>query len=466
MIESLLTLALAAQPDPIRLDGQFHDWGPVPAAAGIVGEGSAAHVYLLLTLAGPPGNLQGLEAPLELHLDWDNNADTRISSAEDMGTDLVITFSPDQGQRHGGIEVTTAKQGTSTWDSIGLAFAPTTAANRFEIAIPRTLQDGITAGDTVAWKVTGCPQGPLRGVAATKAQRPAPTPISGLLGPADDHHVRVVSWNLEFGNILHQRSVVQRLLATLQPHVILMQEIEHDQSAEEILEVLRAAVPDADWTIDLGPLGGTIRSGIASRIPCRSVPAFDRLKRRGESRGHVRAAALVLDVDGVGDVLAVSAHLKCCGVVDGPEDLKRIGEVLAIRRAVAEAEAASDVHGLIVGGDLNLVGGTLPLDLLIAKGEGLIAADDSPADLHVVDTWQPDGSGMQTWQEAGQAYAPGRLDFIVISGSSLTAARGFVLDTLDLPESDLAPHRLVRTDAGRASDHLPVVVDLMRANAP
>jgi len=421
----------------------------------------------MLTLAGPPQNLQGLNAPLALRLNWDNDPTTGITSDDPAGTDLIITFSADQGRRHGGIEVSTAGRGASTWDSVGLVFAPTVAANRFEIAIPRSLENGLTAGDAVSWELTGASEQPLAGVASTEVRRSAPRPLAGaLLNRSDSPDVRVVSWNLQFGNILHQRSVVQRLLAAMQPDVVLMQEIEHDQSVEDILSVLNAAVPDGDWVLELGPLGGKIRSGIATRLPARTVPAFDNLKRRGESHGHVRAAAFVLSVPDVGDVLAVSAHLKCCGVVDGPEDMKRIGEVLAIRRAVAEAEAAEDVQGLIVGGDLNLVGGSLPLDLLIAGGEGLIAPIDDADDLLVVETWQPDGSGMQTWQEADQAYSPGRLDYIVVSGSSLTPQRGFVLDTLDLSESVLSSHRLVRTDAARASDHLPVVVDLAPTESP
>ncbi len=467
MIESILALTLATTPSPIRLDGRFDDWPATPLSTNLQGDGSESHVYLLLTLTGPPRNLQGLDAPIVLRLNWDNDPNTRITSDDPMGTDLMIEFSPDQGRRHGGVEVTTADHGKSTWDSIGLVFAPTTAGNRFEIAIPRTLGDGVTAGNAISWELRGVPGGTLTGTATTAPRRPSPTSLNAdLLDQVSDQHLRVVSWNLQFGNVLHQRSVVQRLLAALQPDVVLMQEIEHDQSAEDILDVLRTAVPDGNWVLEFSPLGGKIRSGIATRLPARAVPAFENLKRRGESHGHVRAAASILTVPNIGEVLAVSAHLKCCGVVDGPEDMKRIGEVLAIRRAVAKTEATEDVQGLIIGGDLNLVGGSLPLDLLVAGGEGLIATIEEPKDLLIVETWQPDGTGMQTWQEADQAYSPGRLDYIVVSGSSLAPQRGFVLDTLDLPESDLSAHRLVRTDAGRASDHLPVVVDLAPTESP
>ncbi|MDP6987706.1 MAG: hypothetical protein QGG74_06645, partial [Phycisphaerales bacterium] len=184
----------------------------------------------------------------------------------------------------------------------------------------------------------------------------------------------------------------------------------------------------------------------------------------GESHGHVRAAALGVEVPGVGPVLAVSTHLKCCGVVNGPEDIKRIGEVLAIRRAVESAEKGRDYQGLIIGGDLNLVGGSLPLDLLVAQGEGLIDRIDTPEDLLIVDAWQPDGQGLQTWQEDGQSYTPGRLDYIVISGSSLSQDMAVVLDTLDLPEPALRTMKLQQGDTAQASDHLPVIVDLTPAS--
>jgi endonuclease/exonuclease/phosphatase family metal-dependent hydrolase len=283
------------------------------------------------------------------------------------------------------------------------------------------------------------------------------------LKPAAGSDIRVVTWNLEKGNLLKQREAVIRVLAAMEPDIVLIQEIEDGQTEQDLAEVLQAAMPGAQWTTALSPRSGTIKSGIATRLPAQPVPSFKKLKRRGESHGHVRAAALDITIPNLGNVLAVSAHLKCCGIAGGPEDLKRIGEVMAIRRAVVAAETEVNYRGLVIGGDLNLVGGLLPLQLLVAQGEGLIERRDTLGDLLIVEAMQPDGSGVQTWQEDGQSYTPGQLDFIVVTGSSLQPTNALVLDTQDIPERALRQMNLERDDTALASDHLPVFVDLKPA---
>ena len=66
----------------------------------------------------------------------------------------------------------------------------------------------------------------------------------------------------------------------------------------------------------------------------------------------------------------------------------------------------------------------------------------------------------QTWQKSGSSFSPGRLDYIVVSSRTLEPTFSIVIDTLDLPELALRGMDLVRTDTRRASDHLPVIVDL------
>jgi endonuclease/exonuclease/phosphatase family metal-dependent hydrolase len=98
--------------------------------------------------------------------------------------------------------------------------------------------------------------------------------------------------------------------------------------------------------------------------------------------------------------------------------------------------------------------------MLISQGEGLIEQRDTLGDLLVVEAMQPDGQGVQTWQENGQSYTPGQLDYIVVTGSSLQPTTAVVLDTLDLPSAALQKMSLQRSDTAEASDHLPVIVDL------
>jgi hypothetical protein len=65
-----------------------------------------------------------------------------------------------------------------------------------------------------------------------------------------------------------------------------------------------------------------------------------------------------------------------------------------------------------------------------------------------------------TWRDDSAGFPPGRLDYIVYSGSSASAVNALVLDTTRLSEKALAKLGLDRTDTG-GTDHLPVIVDLV-----
>ena len=101
------------------------------------------------------------------------------------------------------------------------------------------------------------------------------------------------------------------------------------------------------------------------------------------------------------------------------------------------------------------------MDLLIKDGQALVG---ERGDLLIAEALQPDGRGMQTWQEDDNAYSPGRLDWIVFGGKNLAASQAIVLDTLNLNAAQLTAMSLKRSDTETASDHLPVVVDLTQRN--
>ena len=87
----MLTLlaASAVASNPIVIDGDFNDWPP-SAPSMLEAVASDTHVHLLLTLDGPPVNLQGLDRPRTLLLDWDQNPKT----GNEQGHDAAIVFSP------------------------------------------------------------------------------------------------------------------------------------------------------------------------------------------------------------------------------------------------------------------------------------------------------------------------------------------------------------------------------------
>jgi len=462
----LLCVSGASPVAPVLLDGRFTDWPertslPDNSLPTVMGAGDASHIYLQIVLEGSPVNLQGLDDPAVLLLDLDGSAHTGGRNLALAGTDLEVIFSPKLGRRSGGVQLRCPERldGNQYPDLVDLVFAPTTASTRFELRLPRTLafrSGSLTVGDHVHWALEGS-LGSARGTCRTSPERPTPTDSFETIPSRAAGATRVVSWNVEFGGLLDHPEPFIRILKALSPDVLLLQELEPDQQAEDIAAVLQQGVK-GNWVVNLGPVNGQLRSAVATRLPSTNVPAIDALKRRDAPDRGVRAAALQVQLPSGSTVLMASLHLKCCGVADGPEDMTRIAETLAVRRAVMEAHSTNPSDGLLLGGDLNLVGSTVPLDLLVLDGEELLGGD---GDLVVVDALRPDGCGLQTWNKDGQQYTPGRLDWIVLSGSSLTVQQSFVLATSELSESALQAAGLHPSDAADAADHLPVVVDLV-----
>jgi hypothetical protein len=66
-----------------------------------------------------------------------------------------------------------------------------------------------------------------------------------------------------------------------------------------------------------------------------------------------------------------------------------------------------------------------------------------------------------TWYGQRESFWPGRLDFIIYSDAVVDIGNSFVLFTPAMSEEVLERYRLERWDATTASDHLPVVGDLI-----
>ena len=64
-----------------------------------------------------------------------------------------------------------------------------------------------------------------------------------------------------------------------------------------------------------------------------------------------------------------------------------------------------------------------------------------------------------TWRNDKIGFAPGRLDYIFYTGSSLGAGNNYIYEDEELPDSVLSFFNLKEGDAARASDHLPLVAD-------
>ena len=292
---------------------------------------------------------------------------------------------------------------------IGLVFAPTTASTKFEVRVD---------------------------VPDTKVQK-----VEFDLGKTDDA-IRVISWNIQFGNLLDQKERSIRMLSALQPDVLLFQEFDGDDTPERITDILEVAL-GGSWQVSMSAASGDVRheqlrSAIATRFPLQELPQI-----MSPVSYPLKIAMARIRIDET-DVMFVSLHLRCCGGPTSEAELQRQVEANAIRTALQKY--ASDA--VIIGGDWNLVGTTKPLDTVRKDG------------FAVVEAYQPDGTLTATWADAKSSFTPGRLDWMLVRGKALNLSGSFVLDTFDLHPDTLVEQNLRTQDTKLLSDHLPLVADL------
>tara|TARA_B100000959_G_C14941193_1_gene607894 strand:+ start:393 stop:1535 length:1143 start_codon:yes stop_codon:yes gene_type:complete len=370
----LLLLALS----PIQIDGEFNDW-----EEGVTNAKDSHYLYQRISLR-KKGCLQQLSKE-------------KIVSIGDYS----VHFSPkDKGH---GVSCSKDGQWISPYD-IGLVFAPTTASKDFEIRIDKP--------DT---------------------EKPVTDFDLGKTG-----NFRVVSWNVQFGNLLDKSQLGTRLLKSLQPDVLLLQELDGTDSPETLSTFLHDALGNT-WNVVMSEVSGTkrhhqLRSAIATPFPLKELD----IKKKGTLKA-VRANA---DIDGT-KIQFLSLHLRCCGGPTGDAEEQRQLEAKIIRRA----SKSSTSKASIIAGDWNLVGTDKPLEIVKSK------------DFTIVEAFQPDGVLNATWSNTSSPFTPGRLDWMIFNGKVIELKTSFILDSSDLDEETRNKYKLRLNDTAELSDHLPLVAD-------
>ncbi len=172
-----------------------------------------------------------------------------------------------------------------------------------------------------------------------------------------------------------------------------------------------------------------------------------------EEEGGLSATGAWVTLDGR-DVLFVPVDLQSAGYDGSPRDRLRELQARTLNRAVAAALAERPHAGLVVGGDLNVVGSARPLDELRRSlgidGDDLAVARPERLRDRSLSTWR------STWGD--DPFSPGRLDFVLYRGAVLRAQRAFVFDAADMT-ADALRELGIRGSDTEHSDHLPLVVD-------
>jgi endonuclease/exonuclease/phosphatase family metal-dependent hydrolase len=450
---------------PVVLDGDITEWPP-----SVVMTTDQWWVYLRWKVTGEAKSLQASDESLSIWLDLDTNPatghrPTAPRGAAQMGIDLGIEFSPIADDGSGasrGVRVTThTAAGTTeiTHDQVEFSFAPTYASEWYEgrisrhalagLGLPVPRAGGLMTGMFALRDSSGGFVGssdPFE-VEATAASATAPR-ADLRLPPKPREGLRVVSWNVWRAQPMEDPGPFARVLRVLDPDVLLLQE--WTSSPREIAAWLNASVPldEGEWSVRMAAGWGV---AVASRYPLEPL-GHDEIYLDGHENPVRFVGALVSTP--LGHLAASSVHLKCCGSSGSSEDATRISEAGAINRSLAEALAMEPIPMRIIAGDLNLVGSRPPLDVL---RNGL---DADGSDLEIADARDLGDSAYITWRDDGNAFTPGRLDYALYAGSAVRMARCFVLDARMLSDRALETAGLDRSDAD-ASDHLPLVVDLI-----
>ena len=458
----------------IVMDGQFDDWATIAGMTDPTGpEGSvdlleikAAHdaenLYIYVRL-GADIDLTDVLYPHNLFLliDADMDAATGFTPRPGFGSELGIDFNG----LFAYYDVVPAT--TVNFSEIGFHPAPTVTSSEFEIALRRdAVPDGVHPlfpEDTIRLLLRETNGGdflPNAGIdfvyAFNDSETPPTEPI-GLNRPSLPV-VRSCAYNV-LGNGLvngNRQPRFERIVKAIDADVYLFSEC-GNTSATQVKDLLD------DW-LPTGTAEGWHTHKDGDLVTAALWPLLETWNEVTKQTPVLVDVPLALG----GPMLFINSHLSCCANDAGRQD--QVDEMMAwIRDETAPGGAVAQGTPIVYAGDLNLVGYAQQLETLLsgdivqtnAYGVGALPdwdgtawADALPRQTHdpFSYTWRDDGNGN---------YPPGRLDFLLYSDAVLSLEQGYILRSEGLPADVLNESGMLANDTGGASDHFPVVCDLM-----
>jgi len=460
------TTLFADDTRPIVLDGEFDEWSEDV-------EATADGHYLYVRMRVPDERtLQGGGATTRLLLDLDGDSATgqkvKVNGAPALGMDLDIVFSPQKdGRRVSGMAITTfgkkGESGTVDHKALDFTFAPTYAAREFEVRLARRaelaepMHTAWRDAQTVRGVVRAQPErgGKQRDVSVFTLELPplgdaaSRTSADLELPPTAAGSIRVVSWNVEHESPNNNPAPFGRILTALDPDIVLLQEWKGSVADFETWFSTHVPSPEPWRAVTFPDLG----VAVVARHPTFPVTE-ERVMPHAKVNGRARPVRFVAArvTTPMGDVIASTLHLKCCGTKGSWEDQVRTVEAGSINRFLRKAVSKWPEASVVIAGDMNLVGTRPPLDTL---REDL---DTDGSDLDVLEPLVLGDNSTYTWTKPGR-FSTGRLDFAVVSDAATEVEQTFTFDTARLPQRALENAHLRQFDSV-CSDHRPMVMDL------
>ena len=488
---STLTVAAAVMfaqaPSPVVIDGDFSDWAAVPVAVSDAGDAAQSAVdigevrvlstarHLFLSIAtGRSVNLGTMPGMLAVIVDRDGDATTGETVHGLEGVDVSVECSPlptNPGVVVRRLPVEAGRPATETWSAVNFTYAPRHAGERFEMKLDQG------AGTKARLKIVFVSGGKLIDETAiipiAVPARAIEKPVTAGTGPTDPlvrdsrTSFRVAVWNVG-GMLPVTADSIDRVIRAIDPDVLILDELWPALTAEGIKARLPSSgrASSAPWAVALGSRGAE-RGAVAARGRVETVMSYVPYPPEGLDAMHgndagdriwtaddgIGAAVVVVRL-GSRRLIVVPVDLTCCGPPESGNEALRILEADAINAATRRT-LRGGADGVLVGGDFNLVGTGTPLNVMAHR----LDLDNTALD--PVDALRLNGLSKDTWRQRGGGgrFPPGRLDWLLHSGSTLEVIRSFVFDTADLSPSWLTFHKLKADDSAAASDHLPIVAD-------
>lgn len=391
-------------------------------------------------------------------IDIDNNRNTGRPILE-LGAEIIYAFSPQQGEAY--IPQTVSIR----HPDIGLISQPTVTSDRYEMAIRRKSiirNTALEMGPEIAlniWNDIG--RGDVIPDNGMKATYEFDDNIKAELPEFDqyklkDDHIRIMGYNVERDALLDpvrgplQESVIQSVL----PDIIAIQEV-YNYSPAEVSRIINDILPldQGSWKF----------SGVIPDIMLFSkwdIVATDAVDGNG-----VFLIALKDDRQ----LLIYNVHFPCCDNESGRQE-----EIDYLLSSIRDKDILFNIGDkinpmtpILIVGDMNLVGFKTQIESLLTgniNDNQFYGPDFSPdldgSDLEDANPYAIGFPSNITWYDPNSGYNPGKLDYILYTGSQLKLTNTFAISSERMGQDLLQDFQFPRNDhTTTASDHLAIVAD-------
>jgi len=465
-ITLLLYLTCLRAAHPIVIDGLFDDWQEVPVTitdpegdynyddwAELKITNDDDFIFFKISLHSEETLLQNWNN-FYLYIDADKDSLTG-HPFRGMGTELAWHFGYRTGQyfeQDGIIDL---------WQNdITLRQAPTVTSTEFEIAIARgsfvlSDPDSIAVIFSSFYDTGDYMPDSWEGVVYQ-----LDTTVVGPAAPIllEKTGTRLVTYNTLYTGILEpdRQPKFQRIIQALDPDIIALQE--HSEW-NEIGDIISSWFPEDTWY-----QGYTFRD----LVVLSKYPIINQANLISSER---TMCALLQTDDPINPYLLIlNSHFSCCDNDDDRQE--QVDELVQVLREWRLNDNGPfdlpEGTPMLHVGDFNFVGYREQIETVTAgniQDEGNYG-NDFPLDWDgtaITDLFsrQTHKRMAYTWRSDGSSFNPGKLDYVLYTGSNLSILNHFVLNTLAMPDSVLNEWELEAEDTNEASDHLPRIVDFM-----